>query len=81
MFLNFELHPNTRRFAGVDLRPLELDKEETSLNWRKNLMGFWSSPYDCIKICLIIEEVIQGDHGDPTNLFQWSHIHLNLVCR
>ena len=29
MFLNFELHPNTRRFAGVDLRPLELDKEET----------------------------------------------------
>ena len=22
MFLNFELHPNTRRFAGVDIRPL-----------------------------------------------------------
>ena len=22
MFLNFELHPNTRQFAGVDVRPL-----------------------------------------------------------
>ena len=53
MFLNFELHPNTRRFAGVDLRPLGLGTEVTTLNWlgwTKNLMGFWSSPYNCVNV-------------------------------
>jgi hypothetical protein len=64
MFLNFELHPNTRRFVGVDVRPLGLDKVAAPsawLGWTKNLMGFKSSPYNSVKMYLICEEIIRGD--------------------
>ena len=76
MFLNFELHPNTRRFAGVDVHPLGLDRTLTQhnwLGWTKNLMGFRSSLYNSVKMFLIIEEVIKGDCLDPANAFQWHH--------
>jgi hypothetical protein len=81
MFLNFELHPNTRRFTGVDVRPLGLSSEVTPRNWlcwTKTLMGFRSSPYNAVKMYLIVEEVIRGDRRDNRNAFQWDHILLNL---
>ena len=84
MFLNFELHANTRRYAGVDLRPLDLglDKLDRApqawMGWTKNLMGFRSSPYNSVKMYLIIEEVIRGDRRDKANAFQWDHVRLNL---
>ena len=51
MFLNFMLHPSARRFAGIDLRPLNLSKEECRaafLCWLRLLMGFRASPYNSI---------------------------------
>jgi len=42
MFLNFELHPMVRKFAGVDVGPLGFSKEECAswwLCWVKNLMS------------------------------------------
>ena len=78
MFLNFELHANTRRFVGVDIRPLDLKVGTNWLGWTKNLMGFRSSPYNSVKMYLISEEIIRGDRHDPLNAFQWDHIRWNL---
>ena len=81
MFLNFELHPNTRRFTGIDVTPLGLEVDERQphwLVWTKNLMGFRSSPYNSVKMYLIVEEVIRGDRHDAENPFQWDLIRLNL---
>ena len=81
MFLNFELHPNTRRFTGVDVGPLELEldgERHRWLVWTKNLMGFRSSPYNSVKMYHIVEEVIRGDRRDSSNAFQWEYVKLNL---
>ena len=81
MFLNFELHPMVRKFAGVDVGPLGFTKEECAsrwLCWTKNLMGFGPSPFNSIKMTLIAEEVIKGDRHDAMNAFQWKRVALNL---
>jgi hypothetical protein len=81
MFLNFQLHPNTVKFAAVDLGPLDFTFNECLhrwMCWSKNLMGFRSLPYNSIRMYLITEEIIQGDRCDPTNAFQWNTIRLNL---
>ena len=81
MFLNYELHPMVRKFAGVDLRPLEFTEEECPhrwLYWTKNLMGFRSSPYNSVKMYLIAEEMIRGERLDSENPFRWHHAELNL---
>jgi hypothetical protein len=48
------------------------------LGWTKNLMGFRSSPFNSVKMYLIVEEVVKGDRHDVLNPFQWDHIRLNL---
>ena len=82
MFLNFELHPSLRKFAGVDVSALSLDREVTGgqrwFCWNKTLMGFRPSPYNCVKMYLIAEEVIRGDRHDEGNAFQWKEVVLNL---
>jgi hypothetical protein len=78
--LNFQLHPNTIKFAVVDLGPLEYTAEECShcwMCWTHNLMGFRPSPYNSIRMYFIAKEVIRGDQHDPTNAFQWDTILLN----
>ncbi len=81
MFLNFQLHPNTVKFAAVDLGPLNFTFNKCLhrwMCWTRNLMGFRSSPYNSIRMYLIAEEIIRGDCHDPTNAFQWNTIRLNL---
>ena len=81
MFLNYELHPLVRKFAGVDVRPLGFTEEEYPnrwLWWTKNLMGFRSSPYNSVKMYLIAEEVIRGDRLDSVNPFRWRRVEMNL---
>ena len=81
MFLNYELHPTVRKFAGVDVKPLGFTSEECPyrwLWWTKNLMGFRSSPYNSVKMYLIAEEIIRGDRLDGENPFRWHRVDLNL---
>ena len=81
MFLNFQLHPNTIKFAAVDLGPLKFTPEECFhrwMCWTRNLMGFRPSPYNSIQMYLTAKEIIRGDQHDPTNAFQWDTIQLNL---
>jgi len=83
MFLNFELHPFIRKYAGVDIAPLAVGEEapideQRWFSWTKNLMGFRSSPYNSVKMYLMVEEIIRGDRRDEKNAFQWDKIVLNL---
>ena len=81
MFLLFHLHPNTVRFTGVDLGPLDFGSEDCVqrwMCWTRNLMGFKSSPYNSIRMYVISEEIIRGDRHDTTNAFQWATLLLNL---
>ena len=78
MFLNFELHPNTRRFIGIDVGPLELVVDGIKqhwLVWTKNLMGFRASPYNSVKMYLIIEEVVRG-----TSMMPKAHFNGIMLC-
>jgi hypothetical protein len=81
MFHNFQLHENTVESTAIDLRPLELDKSkypQRYMCWQRSLMGFKSSPYNCIRMYLVAEEIIRGDRRDHQNAFQWESLMLNL---
>jgi hypothetical protein len=81
MFLLFQLHPNTAKFTAINLGPLKFSTEECVhcwMCWSCYLMGFKSSPYNSIRMYLVLEEIIQGDRHDPNNAFQWYSILLNL---
>jgi hypothetical protein len=81
MFLGFYLHPNTVKFACIDIALLELPKEDYPhqwMCWTGNLMGFKAPPYNLVHMYLVTEEVIWGDCHDKSIPFQWEHLRLNL---
>jgi hypothetical protein len=90
MFLNFQLHESAIPFTGVDLTTLYERPEDAGLRyavWDRNLMGFAPSPYNSIKVALIVEEIAKGDrhqwarassNGGELNTFQWETVKLNL---
>jgi hypothetical protein len=81
MFLNFPLHKMARMFAGVDIGPILKPEDEDQhrwYQWARNAMGFSPSPYNSVKMALVVEEIIKGDRFDPKNPFQWKFVRLNL---
>ena len=76
-FLNFALDPVIRPYAGLDLSPLPSCTGNWK-RWNRMLMGFKPSPYVAIRMRLIAEDVVRGDHLDPTNPFHWTEVILNL---
>jgi hypothetical protein len=79
MFLNFPLHPDLRKYFGVDLSQLfpELikdGKDSVIAQWMQNAMGLRGSPYGSVQGCLM------GDPKEVGNPFEWDHIELNLPC-
>ncbi len=44
----------------------------------RNLMDFQPSPYNSMQMYLEAKEVIRGNQHNPTNVFQWDTICLNL---
>jgi len=94
MFLNFQLHHSVVPFTGVDMSGLGIDGSDAGVTqtlprwacWDRNLMGFAASPYNSIKMALIVEEVVRGDrhetrlgaNGAQLNPFQWASVRLNL---
>lgn len=41
-------------------------------------MGFVSSPYTAVPATLMAEEKIKGNPSDPSNVFKWDKVILNL---
>jgi hypothetical protein len=85
MFLNYFLDPRLRAKAGVDVTELAADwnikleeGQRWILRWERSLMGVWSSPYNCVRIYLLGEEIIRGDRMSVTNPMRWDKVILNL---
>lgn len=92
MFLNYQLHASAKPYTGIDLGPLRLEEKEGGNTgprwafWDRCLMGFSASPYNAIKMALVVEEVVlgnrhetrRGSDGKELNPFQWDRVRLNL---
>jgi hypothetical protein len=85
MFLNYFLDPRLRPKAGVDVTELAekfgvvlKPEQRWILRWERSLMGVRSSPFNCVRIYLLGEEVIRGDRHATNNPFRWDHVVLNL---
>jgi hypothetical protein len=87
MFLNFILHRELQTLAGVDITHyFPKDAKDTAdgratkvwETWQRAAMGLRSSPYQAVQAMGVAEEVIRGSRMDPTNVFRWDDIVLNL---
>jgi hypothetical protein len=85
MFLNFQLHESVVPYTRVNLSLLYETGEEDGPRWAvwdRNLMGFAASPYNSIKMLLIVGVICRGDRheegvgidGKELNQFQWRRI-------
>jgi hypothetical protein len=81
MFLNFVLHRQLQVLAGVDLTHY-FPKGDTGSKvlevWLRAAMGLRSSPYQAVQAMGVAEEVICGDRKDPTNVYRWDTVRMNL---
>jgi hypothetical protein len=77
MFYNFMLDPKLRPFCGVDLSPYYQDTTSWE-RWDRCVMGLKSSPYGCIRMDLLADEVNRGNHLTPSNPFHFNEVRLNL---
>ena len=80
-FLNFILHESVRPYAGVDLSHYankNSKQEQVWERWTRAPMGLTTSPYQACQAVAFAEEFILGDHKDPTNIFGWDYVRLNL---
>jgi hypothetical protein len=85
MFLNFPLHPDLRKYCGIDLLQLfpelvEDGKDSVIAQWMRNAMGLRGSPYASVQGCLRAKRHVMGDPKEVGNLFKWDHFELNLPC-
>ena len=81
-FLNYPLHPDLRKYCGVDLSQLFVDEREGGKPcvgaWKRNAMGLKSSPYNSVQASLRAKRLVLGDPRDPDNPFAWDKVSLNL---
>ncbi len=81
-FYNYLLHPSIRPYCGIDVDPyLRSSPEETRLpwlQWQRCVMGLASSPHGCVKMQMLAEELVRGDHLSPSNPFYFDQVRLNL---
>jgi hypothetical protein len=80
MFLKFVLHKELRSLSGVDLTCFfpSADGAPVWKTWQQAAVGLKSSPYQCTQAMGMAEEVIRGDCLEPTNVFRWDRVRLNL---
>ncbi|KAL7559822.1 hypothetical protein ACA910_003985 [Epithemia clementina (nom. ined.)] len=92
MFLNFWLHPELRKYAGIDLTglfPEELEKGAQSgatskprktiwEAWLQCAMGLTTSPYQATQSAQRVKRLSLGNRLNPHNVFRWDGEVLNL---
>jgi len=83
MFLNFVMHKDLRVYCGVDLTSYFPEKaakggDTVWYRWGRCGMGFTNSPYIAVQGITVAEEVIVGDRTNPSNIFRWDIVELNL---
>jgi hypothetical protein len=68
MFYNFMLDPAIHPFCGVDIHSYLSNSASPLLSWvswSRCVMGLKPSPYSCVQMQALVEEVIRGDHTKP----------------
>ena len=87
MFLNFWIHPEIRKYTGVDLTtlfPEELGDENGAKGkrkwetWVRCAMGVTVSPYQTTQCSQRVKRIVFGCRTDPNNIFRWTEVRLNL---
>ncbi|KAL7568332.1 hypothetical protein ACA910_018465 [Epithemia clementina (nom. ined.)] len=92
MLLNFWLHPELRKYAGIDLTSLFLEElEEGSHNqspgrrrkllweaWTRCAMGLTTSLFQATQAAQRMKRLALGNRFMETNVFRWKTVHLNL---
>jgi hypothetical protein len=70
-FLNFPLHPDLQQYCRIDLRPFAPPDRRATLwlRWNRCMMGLRPSPYFTGQSTYYAEELVKGNHMDPTNPF------------
>jgi len=77
MFLNFPLPAALSPVCGIDLSPY-IPEAKSWERWVRLMMGLKVSPYLAIKATHFAFKVVLGDRKDPTNVFHWTKVILNL---
>ena len=85
MFLNFWIHPDLRKYTGIDITelfPEELKEKYGATRlweaWCRCAMGLTTSPYQTTQCAQRVKRVIFGDKSDPNNIFGWTDVRINL---
>ena len=73
-FLNFPLHPDLRKYCGVDLSQLlpSIDDADACMVvgvWLRCAMGLRSSPYNVIQGALVAKRFVLGKPSNKDNAF------------
>ena len=83
-FLNFPLHPDLRKYCGIDLSQLFPDEDVEGTDnlvvgrWMQNAMGLSHSPYSSVQGSTRAKRAIMGNPRDGNNPFAWHSVRLNL---
>ena len=83
-FLNFPLHPDLRKYCGIDLSQLFPNEDVDGADdlvvgcWMRNAMGLSPSPYSSVQGSTRAKRVIMGNPRDDINPFAWHSFRLNL---
>ncbi|KAL7574949.1 hypothetical protein ACA910_010772 [Epithemia clementina (nom. ined.)] len=92
MFLNFWLHPELRRYTGINLTGLFSHKlthssgqkpgrKKTKVlweTWNWCAMGLSPSPYQATQSSQRAKWLALGNRNDESNVFRWQQVILNL---
>jgi len=73
---NFQLDPNIRPYCGLDLSPYYPDATAWEY-WCQCVMGLKSSPYGCVRMDHLGDEVNRGNPQSPFNPFRYDFVRLN----
>ena len=81
MFSNYWLHPELRKYSGVDLTPIYGPNSDGSLRveaWTRLPQGEKPSPYLAVQQGRRLKRKCYGNRLDEGNVFRWDHVDLNL---
>ena len=85
MFLNFWIHPEIRKYTGVDLTALFPEESDVGSGkkrkweaWVRCAMGITVSPYQTTQCSQRVKRVIFGCRFDKKNIFRWARVEINL---
>ena len=85
MFLNYFTNPFLWAYMGVDVTEVvknsvfDTGKARVWMRWNRRPMGVRQFPYVTTRMCAIGLDYIKGNRADPTYVWAWHYVDLNLL--